>query len=69
MAFESQARVGLGHALTVINDLDTGFAGIDHVDLHRRGTGVDCVLNQFLYHRGRPLYDLAGCDLVRHGVR
>lgn len=64
MALKGQSCVGLGHALTVVNDLNGRAPGIDYSDVDVLGAGVDSILYEFLYDRGGALDDLTGRDLV-----
>ncbi len=68
MALKSQARVGLGHAFAVVDDLNGSTSGIDYGDIDVLGTGVDSVFDEFLDDRGGALDDLAGRNLVGYGV-
>jgi len=68
MALKGQARVGLGHALAVVDDLDRRTSRVDHGDIDVRGARVDRVLDKFLDDRGGSLDDLAGSYLVGNGI-
>jgi hypothetical protein len=66
---QRQARFLGGHAAAVIDHADQAApAGLDF-DLDAPSAGVDGVLRQFLDHRGWPLDDLAGRDLIRKRAR
>ena len=66
MALKGEARIGLRHALTVVDDLDGRAARVDHQHVNACGTGVDGVFHQFLDNRRRALDNLAGSYLVGH---
>ena len=58
-----QHRVGI-NALAVITDAYQLLPAGNDIDLHGLRTGVEAVFDQFLDHRGGPLDDLAGSDLI-----
>ena len=64
MSLKGQSCVGLGHALTVVNDLNGRAPGIDYSDVDVLGAGVDSILYEFLDDRGGALDNLTGRDLV-----
>ena len=65
---EGEKRVVPAHAAAVVLDSDQGPAAVAELDLDPAGAGVQGVFDKLLDHRGRPLDDLAGGDLVRHPV-
>lgn len=64
MPLESQARVGLRHALAVVYHLYGGAPGINHQHMNVVSSGVYGILNQLLNYRSRTLYHLASRYLV-----
>ena len=44
---------------------DEAPASVLEVDIDRRGTGVQCILDELLHHGGWSFHDLTGRDLVR----
>ncbi len=59
-----QQRIVAVHSLPVVADADQPPpAGLD-LDANAIGARVQCVLQQLLDHRGRPVHHLAGSDLV-----
>ena len=68
MTFEGQSCIRLRHTATVVYHLDRGAPGIHHNDIDMAGTGIEGILHQFLYHRSRPLYHLAGCYLIGYRI-
>ena len=69
MTLESQTRIRVRHPATVVHHLYQRFPGIGQDYPYLRGSGVDGILNKFLYHRGRTLYDLPGSYLICHRIR
>ncbi|MPN56278.1 hypothetical protein SDC9_203964 [bioreactor metagenome] len=65
---ECHPEVGGRHPLAVINDLDEGTTGIHHTEYDTGGARIERVLHQFLYYRGRALYDLTRGNLVGDGI-
>ena len=61
---EAQPRVVGRHADAVVLDADETLAAVFDGDGDPGGGGVDGVLDQLLDHRGRPLDDFPGGDLV-----
>ena len=64
MPLQAQPRVLRAHADAVVLDPDEPLAAVLDGDGDARRLGVDGVLDQLLDHRGRPLDDLTGGDLV-----
>ena len=68
MALEAQDGVVRTHAAAVVYYLDEGAAGVKDNYLDVRGSGVHCILHEFLYHGGRPLHHLPRgnhvCDIL-----
>jgi hypothetical protein len=62
--FEGQQGVVAHHAAAVISDLDKLFAAGFDLNLDSGRTGVERILQQLLHYRRRPLYHLAGGNLV-----
>src|SRR5262249_58617700 len=56
------------HAGAVVGDADEVPAGVPELDADGAGVGVEGVLDELLHHRGRPLDDLAGGDLVHQVI-
>lgn len=69
MTLKGQACVGLGHTMTIVDDLNGGSPGINDNDVDVSGTSIDSVLNQLLDNRSWALNDLASGYLVGDGVR
>ena len=61
---ESEPRVGIAHAATVIDDLNQALSSVAIVDRHDRAAGVDGILHQLLDDRSRTAHHLARGDLV-----
>ena len=51
-------------AAAVIRDADIGLAAFSYFDSDRRCTGIDGILDQFLYDGNRAVHDLPGSDLI-----
>ena len=68
MPLEREAGIGGRHALPVVYHLNRGAPGIHHDDIDMAGTGIEGILHQFLHHRSRPLYHLAGCYLIGYRI-
>src|SRR5208282_6563025 len=64
VALESEHGIIAHHATPVVGNLDQFFSTSFYVDLDARRTRVQRVLEQLLHHRGGPLHDFAGGDLV-----
>jgi hypothetical protein len=58
-----------GDAGTVVLDHDAAHAAGHQPHRHRRGAGIERVVDEFAHHRGRALDDLAGGDLADQGRR
>ena len=69
MTLKGQTGIGLGHALTVVDDLDEGASRIDHDDADGVGTGINGILDQLLDDGSRTLDDLASRYLVGDAIR
>ena len=69
VAVQTHQQVLADHAAAVVGDADAALAALFDRHRHRAGTRVQRVLDQLLHHRGRPLDDFAGRDLVRDVVR
>ncbi len=68
MAFEGQQRIVAHHAAAVIGDAyELAPAALDR-DHDPGRAGIERILQQLLDHRGRPVDDLAGGDLIGHLV-
>lgn len=61
---ESEPRVGVAHAATVIDDLNQALSSVAIVDRHDRAAGVDGILHQLLDDRSGTAHHLARGDLV-----
>jgi hypothetical protein len=68
MALKGQPRVLRRHSRAVIGDDDQGGTATLDLDPHPPGPRIDRVLDELLDHRGRPLHDLAGGDLIHQRV-
>jgi hypothetical protein len=64
VALEGQRQLVLGDAAAVVGHPDAPHAALLELHLDGRRAGVHGVLEHFLEHRGGPLDDLAGGDLV-----
>ncbi len=69
MTFKSQASIGLGHTMAIVDDLNAGPPCIDDNNMDMAGTGINSVLNQLLNNRSRSLNDLASSYLIGDGIR
>ena len=56
------------HARTIIVDADALDPAIFQRHIDRLGSGVQRILEHFLYHRCRTLHHFAGGDLADEGV-
>ena len=56
------------NAAAVVANADQAHPAFFQIDVDTPGAGVERVFDQLLDHRCRPLYDLAGGDLVDQGV-
>ena len=65
---EGQARVGVGHAHAIVNNLYQCPSGILEDNLDVVGTGINGVLHQLLDDRGRALDYLASSNLVGNRI-
>ena len=68
MTFKGQAGIGLRHTPTIVNDLYARTSGIHYHNLDTARSSINSILQQFFYHRGGTLNDLASCNLVGHGI-
>lgn len=68
MTFERHARIGFGHTLAVVNDLDERATGIPDEDLNLGSTSVNGVLDQFLDNGGRSVNHLASGYLIGDAI-
>ena len=64
MPFKSKQRVVTDHAAAVIGNLDKFFPTGFDLQLNARGSRIQRVLQQFLYHRRRTFNYLARSNLV-----
>ena len=68
MTLERQARVGLRHTATIVDDLYRGTSGIHHEHLDSLGARIDSILHEFLDNRGWALYHLTCRYLIGYAV-
>jgi hypothetical protein len=68
MTFESQTGIGLAHSLAIVDNLNTGAAGILDIDIYVAGSGIHGILHQLLDDRSRTLDNLSGSNLVGYRV-
>jgi hypothetical protein len=68
MALKSQTSIGLRHATTVVDDLNSGTSGIDYQYPYVVCSGINGILNEFFDDGGRTLNHFAGGDLISDGV-
>ena len=64
VTLKSHAGIGLRHAFAVVCHLYKRTPCVLDIYDDLRRLGIDCVLHQLFYDRGRSLNDFAGCDLV-----
>ncbi len=64
MPRDCQRQFVRGDTATVVADTDQPDAALFELDIHARGTGIECIFDQFLDHRCGPLDNFAGSDLV-----
>ena len=55
MAFEGQSRIGIRHALPVVDNLYGSPSGINHNDMYGFSSGINGILYQLFDDAGRPL--------------
>jgi hypothetical protein len=67
MPFQTQKSIFPRHAATVIRNPDKSLSATLDIYLNTGSACIQRILHQFLNHRSRPFYDLAGCDLVAQG--
>ena len=65
VARQRERRVLAPHPLAVVAHPDERLPPVLDRDANRSGAGIERVLDELLYDRGRPLDHLAGGDLVR----
>lgn len=68
MPLETHARVGLGHAATVVNHLYEGFSRVFYDQLDFGRARVHCIFEQLLCHGSGALHHLSRSDLVRYTI-
>ena len=64
MAFEGQQGIVAVHAMAIVADADQPASASLNFDANVAGVGIQSVLQEFFYDRGRPVYHLAGGDLI-----
>ena len=68
MPLKSQAGIGLGHTLTIVNHLYQCATAVCHNNLNFRSTGINGILDKFLYNRRGALHNLACRNLIGHRI-
>jgi hypothetical protein len=68
MPVQRQNRVLSPHSGAVVADLDQNLSAVLQLHSDVTGTGVKCVFNQLLDHRGGTLDDFTRGDLIGHRV-
>ena len=68
MALEGQSCVRLGHALSVVDDLDRGAPCVHYQHVDVLGSRIYRILHQFLDDGSRSLYHLSRSYLVGYAV-
>ena len=69
MTFDRQRCIVAVHARAVVADADQPATPFFEVDVDRGGSGVQCVFDQLLHHRCRPVDDFTGGNLVSDFTR
>ena len=64
MAIQGQAKIVVMNTVSVIPDTDQARTALFYNQFDASRPGVQAVLQQFLDHRRRPFYYLAGGDLI-----
>ena len=64
MSAEARQSVLAHHAFTVVGDANQLASAVLNLDQNTRRTGIQRILDEFLYDRTRPLDNLTGRNLV-----
>ena len=68
MTLKSHACIRGRHTFAIVGNLNQRPAGIPHLDIYLRSTGIGGIFHQFLNHRAGALNDLACSYLIGYGV-
>ena len=69
MAFEAQQRVIAIHPAAIIHHANGAVTATTNEHFDARRTGIQRIFHQLLHHTGRPLHDLARCNLAGDSFR
>ena len=68
VAFKRQTGIRFGHALSVVDNLDTGLSRIRYQHMYLSGFCINRIFYQFLDDGCRTLNHLSGSNLVRNRI-